>query len=316
MVNSLVSVLIPAYNHENYVQETIKSIINQTYKNIELIVVDDGSKDATWQKIQEMHEDCEKRFVRVHFETKANEGTCATLNKLIALAEGEYVYMIASDDIAKQSAIEKQVNFLINNPDYVLAVGDSDLIDGSSNIIGWDDKQNSVNVDTAKFKTFGAFLQAHNKDIDFNSEQFGKYETFVRKNYIPGAFTVKTDNLRKIGGYKKEAPLEDWYLHMQLSKLGKYKYIDEVLYSYRWHGNNTIKKKDYMEKIARQTLLYEQQLVNSLPDKHWKELFDKNINEVKMKFQIGNFIKLYRVKGIDYKKYILEISGHKFCIKQ
>ena len=55
---SLVSVLIPAYDHEKYVQETIKSIINQTYQNIELIIVDDGSKDSTWQKIQEMREEC------------------------------------------------------------------------------------------------------------------------------------------------------------------------------------------------------------------------------------------------------------------
>ena len=50
----LVSVIIPAYNHENYIQEAIKSIIAQTYKNIELIILDDGSKDSTWQKIQEL----------------------------------------------------------------------------------------------------------------------------------------------------------------------------------------------------------------------------------------------------------------------
>ena len=53
-MNSLVSVLIPAYNHEKYVQEAIKSIINQNYENIELFVLDDGSKDNTWQKILEM----------------------------------------------------------------------------------------------------------------------------------------------------------------------------------------------------------------------------------------------------------------------
>ena len=51
--NPLVSVLIPAYNHENYVQETINSIINQTYQNIELIIYDDGSKDSTWNKTKQ-----------------------------------------------------------------------------------------------------------------------------------------------------------------------------------------------------------------------------------------------------------------------
>ena len=111
----LVSVIIPAYNHEKYVQETVKSIINQTYKNIELIIIDDGSTDNTWQKIQEIKEECEKRFKRVFFETKKNEGTCKTLTKLISLTQGEFVYLIASDDRAKPKAIEKEVAFLKKN---------------------------------------------------------------------------------------------------------------------------------------------------------------------------------------------------------
>ena len=53
-LDKLVSVIIPAYNHEQYIQESIKSVINQTYQNIELVVIDDGSKDSTWQKICEM----------------------------------------------------------------------------------------------------------------------------------------------------------------------------------------------------------------------------------------------------------------------
>ena len=65
MSKTLVSVIIPAYNHEKYVQETIKSIINQTYQNIELIVIDDGSKDSTWQKILEMKDKCGRRFEKV-----------------------------------------------------------------------------------------------------------------------------------------------------------------------------------------------------------------------------------------------------------
>ena len=107
-----VSVIIPAYNHQKYVQDTIKSIINQTYQNIELIIIDDGSTDRTWQKILEMKADCEKHFKNAHFETKENEGTTRTLKKLLSLANGEYVYIIASDDIIKPSAIEKQVDFL------------------------------------------------------------------------------------------------------------------------------------------------------------------------------------------------------------
>ena len=81
-VPGLVSVLIPAYNHEQYVQLTIRSIIEQTYQNIELIVIDDGSKDSTWEKISELKSECEKRFRRVDFSTQENSGTCKTLNRL------------------------------------------------------------------------------------------------------------------------------------------------------------------------------------------------------------------------------------------
>ena len=129
MESPLVSVIIPVYNHEKYVQETIKSIINQTYKNIELLMLDDGSKDNSFAKTLELKEECEKRFVRVVMETKENEGTKATTNKLFELASGKYVYLIASDDLAKPNAIQKELEFLENNPDYVLAVGDDEVID-------------------------------------------------------------------------------------------------------------------------------------------------------------------------------------------
>ena len=79
----LVSVLMPAYNHQNYVQEAINSIIHQTYKNIELIVLDDGSTDDTWEILKSLKQQCDERFVNVVFETKENEGICATLNKLL-----------------------------------------------------------------------------------------------------------------------------------------------------------------------------------------------------------------------------------------
>ena len=120
-MKSLISVLIPSYNHQNYVQDTIKSIINQSYKNIELIAVDDGSSDLTFQKINELRTECEKRFKRVHFETKENEGTIATFNKLVSLTSGEYIYFIASDDmIADVNAIKIQAEFLDKNKKYFI----------------------------------------------------------------------------------------------------------------------------------------------------------------------------------------------------
>jgi len=98
--NPLVSVIIPCYNHERYVQETILSIINQTYKNIELLIIDDGSSDSSYDKIREMEEQCNRRFIRFETKRQENKGLIETLNSLINMSSGEYVFPIASDDVA------------------------------------------------------------------------------------------------------------------------------------------------------------------------------------------------------------------------
>ena len=144
MDTKLVSVIIASYNHEKYIQDTIKSIIGQTYQNIELIIIDDGSKDTTFEKILELKEECEKRFARVDFEKQENIGCALTISKLIKKAKGDYVYMIASDDLAKPDAIELEADFLNKNPEYGLVVGDDEIIDSEGNRCYWDEKRNNV----------------------------------------------------------------------------------------------------------------------------------------------------------------------------
>ena len=86
MVNMpLVSIAIPSYNHEIYVQECIRSVIDQDYRNIELIIIDDGSTDNSVEKIEELIPLCKKRFVRFEFLCRENKGLSATLNEAIAM---------------------------------------------------------------------------------------------------------------------------------------------------------------------------------------------------------------------------------------
>lgn len=291
----LVSVIIPSYNHEKYVQDTIKSIINQTYKNIELIIIDDGSKDSTWQKIQEMQNECESRFARVHFETKENEGTCATFNKLLSLAQGDYVYIIASDDLAKPHAIEKEVEFLQQNEDYALVVGDNELIDGEGKVCYWDLGRNNVySLNDAVYKTFGDFLQKDYK-FNFNSIEFGTYEKIWMYNHIPNGYLIRKSIFAKTGYFKKEAPLEDWYLMLQISKYSKMKYLDEILFSYRWHDNNTIKNLDKIRDYVSKTREYEEKMLNNIDD---------TIVLPKM-LLIKQFGHLYKTQGIPFVFQIL-----------
>ncbi|WP_083829471.1 glycosyltransferase family A protein [Oceanimonas sp. GK1] len=97
--NPLVSVVIPCYNHAQFVQESIQSVIDQDYENIELIIIDDGSKDNSVEVIQEMIPACEERFKRFEFRHRPNKGLCATLNEGIGLAAGDIIGFCSSDDI-------------------------------------------------------------------------------------------------------------------------------------------------------------------------------------------------------------------------
>lgn len=319
MNNPLISVLIPSYNHEKYVQDTIKSIIEQSYENIELIIVDDGSKDSTWDKINEMRQMCESRFKRVRFETKENEGTVVTFNRLISLAHGEFVLIIASDDaLFDKDALKIQAEFLIKNKKYVLVVGDNQFIDGNGKVCYWDKDSNVIyNENEAAYKTFGEALKAGRPDIDFNSCRFGEYSTFYRVNYIPNGYLIRKSALDKMGGFKKEAPLEDYYLHFQLSKYGKYKYIDKVLFSYRWHNLNTIKNTEKMEAFTNQTRDFEAENAYKNPRNKYSKIMINYLNYgyIYKQFGIPFIFQIKKYKNAEGKRTkILTVFGMRIKI--
>lgn len=304
----LVSVLIPAYNHENYIQETIESIINQTYPNIELIILDDGSKDKTWEKITELKPKCENRFVKIHFETKQNEGTCMTLNKLLKLSSGEFVYIIASDDLAKPQAIEKEVKFLQDNPDYALAVGDNEYVDSMGKQIFRTQKAFTSNIKNAKYKTVKEFLSSKLK-IDFLSDDFGSYKTLYKENYIPNGYLIRKNIFETIGNFTKNAPLEDFWLMLQISKYKKMKYIDEILFSYRIHNTNTIGNSTRMRELTTKTRNYEQKLLEKYLTNHKNDELLKIYNEGICYYQTGipNILMLYKYQKINTRTLKVEI---------
>ena len=214
----LVSVVMPAYNHESYAQDAIKSIIS--HKRLELIVIDDGSTDNTWQKIKEMEGACKSRFERVVFKRQRNAGTGATLNKLFGLCKGDYVYVIASDDVSVPSAIAEQLDFLRSNKECALCVGDNAYIDSAGNEC-YQDENGAFTSDkmAAKFFTFGQALQETRK-LDFATDDFGKYSELFKINHVPNGYLIRRKALK---GFKfsKKAPLEDWALMLYLSKYYK-----------------------------------------------------------------------------------------------
>jgi sugar O-acyltransferase (sialic acid O-acetyltransferase NeuD family) len=119
-----VSVIMAAYNHEKYVAHSIKSVLSQTYKDFEFIIIDDGSNDGTAQEIARFDDPRIKATFSAH-----NAGMIFTKNKGIDLAEGRYIAIINSDDAYMPDKLQKQVDFLNSHPGYGAVFTDAQIID-------------------------------------------------------------------------------------------------------------------------------------------------------------------------------------------
>ena len=219
----LVSVVVPCYNHEKYVKETIESIVNQTYKNIELIVIDDGSKDNSVKVIQELAD--KYGFIFIHRE---NKGLCATLNEGIMLSKGKYLCTCASDDIYILNKIEKQVAFMEQNSDYAMSYG---------KIIEFDENT-EIKIE----------IKNPRSGFIFDSLLFG--------NFIPAVSQItRKEIFEDIGVFDENLYIEDWDMWLRIAEKYKIGFIDEYLAYYRIHETN-ISKNFYQiiqaeEKILR-----------------------------------------------------------------
>ena len=108
--NPLVSIIIPVYNVELYVKESIESVLKQTYKNIEIIIVDDGSTDNSLKVCKEVL-DTDKRIKVIHQE---NQGVVKARNKGIELANGDYIMFVDSDDWIDANMVEELVKNMVD----------------------------------------------------------------------------------------------------------------------------------------------------------------------------------------------------------
>lgn len=123
-VHPKVSVVIPTYNHGHFLSEAIQSVLDQTLKDWELIVVDDGSTDNTSEVVDSFND------YRVRYHRQENQGPAASLNKGLELASGEYVRFLDADDYLIPGSIRAQVELLDRNPRVALVYGQAYVMDG------------------------------------------------------------------------------------------------------------------------------------------------------------------------------------------
>ena len=210
MTEGLVSVVIPVYNAENYVGETIESVLKQTYSNFEIIIVDDCGSDNSMEVVKQYKDE---RIKILHNDK--NRGIAYSRNRGIANAEGEYIALLDNDDIAVDTRLQKQIDFLQKHPEIDIVGGNAQWIDEEGNII-----RDMIQVIEDPLYIEMLFLF---RNIFNNSEM-----TF-RKSVIEMNNIIYSDNC--LG-------MEDFLFWIQCSKVAKFGCIPDLVLKKRVFEEN------------------------------------------------------------------------------
>ena len=238
----LVSLLIPAYNHQAYVQQTLDAIIHDDYPRKEIVIIDDGSVDDTdavirdWIRKHEAH-------ITVKYRSRPNKGLTKTLNELLSLAEGEYLVAIASDDYLLPGGIRKRVDYLRAHPEKYAVFADCIVVDAQSRTVSQ-----------------SALFDYRHADRSRLSSDAGIRREFLTNFAMPGpVLMVRRDFYTQFGGYDDEMYIEDYDLYLRFAAHDAIGFLDEKVSAYRIHDTNmsTVSAENYLRLLtdSRRTLL-------------------------------------------------------------
>ena len=202
----LVTVICICYNHQHYVIEALESVIHQTYKPIEIIVVDDASQDQSAEVIRVF---CNNHPAIKFLEFKTNVGNCKAFNRALGLARGEFIIDLAADDILLPQRVEDGVRAL-------LAKGE-DVGVHFTNAEGVDQHGNHLWFHTDKISM---------KEIP----QGDVYKELISHYFVCSPTTMfRRSVMDALGGYDESLAFEDFDFWVRSSRLFKYCYTDKVL---------------------------------------------------------------------------------------
>jgi glycosyltransferase involved in cell wall biosynthesis len=255
---------MPVYNTEKYLNESIESILNQTFKDFELLIINDGSTDKS-EEIIKSYTDERIRFIN----NEGNKGIPYTRNKGIQLSKGKYVAILDSDDYSYPDRLEKQIKFLEENPDFGLVGGGMKVINDKSENLGLfsipDDPSEKIPVILLFYDCFAqssvmlrkSALPEEHYRISFPVSQ--DYDLWVRMSYntklwnIPEIlinYRVHPENVTHKKKDLKEKMLKNIYSY-QLDKMNIDYSLEELDLHYKTYNNNFIPAKDFIEKVRK-----------------------------------------------------------------
>jgi O-antigen/teichoic acid export membrane protein/glycosyltransferase involved in cell wall biosynthesis len=250
----LVSVVLSAYNHEKYIGECIESIIGQSYRNIELIILNDGSRDKTKEIIKRYRKACEKRFIRFIFIDKENEGLCKTANKGISIALGKYIVPFASDDVMLPSKVECSIKPMEEDNSVGMTFSNGYLFTDNS----------------SKLRPF---YRGNRKVRDGYI-----FQNLLRNNYLfAPSFCIRREAYDRVGRYNEKYSFEDYDMSLRISLKYKVKYVPYCLVKYRIHGASLSYRNDTQLNILMEHMNIIQKYRNVMRNKDF-EYAKKDIN--------------------------------------
>ena len=218
-MNDLVSVIIPTYNRPEFLVQAIESVLCQTYPNIELIVVNDGSTDDTEEWLRPYMD-------RIKYIRKNNGGTASAVNAGLEEAKGKYIARLDDDDLFMPEKIEKQVKVFEENPDVGLVTSGCLLVDTSDRIL--------VAEEPPDFSEYGPFVSL-----------------LLRYSLFQAAVMVRRECHEKVGIYR-DTFAEDYDMFLRISKYWDVGTVNQPLAKYRRHPGNMTHNLSENEELLQE----------------------------------------------------------------
>ena len=218
----LISVLVPVYNHENYVEACLDSVLADTYPNKELVIMDDGSSDNSPQIVNDWVTK-HRSQIDVRFFPRKHRGLTRTLNELITACKGDYLVPLASDDMLIDGGISARLQYLLNHKKKLAVIGDCIVIDTAG----------------VKVSESGIFdLNGANRNNYLYPKRFKKQ--IISQWAIPGpVLMVKKEIYFVVGNYSEKTSVEDWDFYLRMVAKNLLGFVDTKVSAYRIHTDST-----------------------------------------------------------------------------
>lgn len=239
MTKPLVSIVVPAYNHELYIVECLDSILEQSYKNYELVIIDDGSSDMTSSLINSWLLKNRNEVPNCNYKTRENRGVTETLNELISLSSGDFIFVVGSDDKVTNSGIDDLVDYFMQHCD------DNCVLYSGLYFINEESEYLTSDNDRLRY----------NLELINNSKLNLLTYLFCRWG-APFNFPFFTKNgfLKICGSYPPQYKIEDYYLALRYFIYGDVRFTVHYTREYRIQKNEAEKTKKRNYRDAMRTI--------------------------------------------------------------